>query len=322
MRRLALAPSVFAVRVLGCPVAAPFAGVAFCPVRQAFRPGPLPVRYAAGAARVVRRERPALIEVHNRPDVAHALRGLGPPVTLFLHNDPVGMRGFRHIATVDRVVAVSRWVADRTGRADCQVLPNPINLAEIPRSPAVRENVVLFVGRVVADKGVDSFVAACAQALPRLPGWRAEVIGADGFGNGARETPFVRRLRPLAQAAGVAMLGWRPHEEVLRAMARAAIVVVPSRWPEPFGMTALEAMACGAAVIYAPRGGLPEVVGDAGVPVDPESAQGIARSIVALVEDPSRRRMVANRAVARAAANDIVVVARELDSIRGRSIVA
>ena len=52
-------------------------------------------------------------------------------------------------------------------------------------------------------------------------------------------------------------------------MARAAIVVVPSRWSEPFGLTALEALACGAALLCSPRGGLPEVYGQAAQRIDP-----------------------------------------------------
>ena len=59
------------------------------------------------------------------------------------------------------------------------------------------------------------------------------MIGADRFAPDSPETGFIRALRPEAEAAGVAMLGYRPHGDVLAAMARAAIVVVPSRWPEP-----------------------------------------------------------------------------------------
>ena len=302
--------------VVGRPVSHPFPGVPFLPAPQLWRPAPLADRYAAGVARVLRKLRPALIEVHNRPDVAHALRKLGPPVTLVLHNDPTTMRGFRHIGEPACVVAVSRWVADRTGLPGCLVIPNPIDLAAIPPPVAEREHKILFAGRVVADKGADAFVAACASALPRLPGWSAEIIGADGFGARSRETPFLRRLRPLAAAAGVAMPGWRPHADVLAAMARAAIMVVPSRWPEPFGMTALEAMACGAALAYAPRGGLPEVVGDAGLPIDPDDPDGMADALVALAHDPARRTALGEAGRARAATFDVRLIAARWDALR------
>ena len=55
---------------------------------------------------------------------------------------------------------------------------------------------MLFAGRVVSDKGADAFVQACAGALPRLPGWRAEMLGADRFGADSPETPFCARCGP------------------------------------------------------------------------------------------------------------------------------
>ncbi len=320
--RLAGAGAAFDATVTGRPFTRPVPHVPYLPAPQAWRPAPLATRYAAGVARVLRKLRPALIEVHNRPDVAHALLPLGVPVALMLHNDPTTMRGFSRIGDLHAMLAVSRWVAERTGRADCQVLPNPIDLAAIPPPTPERARKILFAGRVVADKGADAFVAACALALPRLPGWTAEIIGADGFGARTRETPFLRRLRPLARAAGVAMPGWRPHADVLEAMARAAIVVVPSRWPEPFGMTALEAMACGAALAYAPRGGLPEVVGDAGLPMDPDDPAGMADALVSLAGNPARRAALETAGRARAQAFDVALIAARLDAIRAATLAA
>ncbi len=63
------------------------------------------------------------------------------------------------------------------------VLANCLDLADLPprAPPAGRAPLLLFAGRVVRDKGADAFVEACARALPRLPGWRAEMIGADRF---------------------------------------------------------------------------------------------------------------------------------------------
>jgi glycosyltransferase involved in cell wall biosynthesis len=196
------------------------------------------------------------------------------------------------------------------------VLPNCLDLAAIPASPATREPVMLFAGRVVADKGADAFVAAGALALPRLPGWRAEMIGADRFGPDSPETDFLRALRPLAEAAGIRMHGYQPHDAVLAAMASAAIVVVPSRWPEPFGLTALEAMACGAALAYAPRGGLPEVAGDAGLAIDPDDPAALAEALVALAGDPARLAALGEAGRARARRFDTPQALAALDALR------
>jgi glycosyltransferase involved in cell wall biosynthesis len=158
---------------------------------------------------------------------------------------------------------------------------------------------------VVADKGADSFVRACARALPELPGWEAVALGADRFGPTSPDTKFLRALRPEAAAGGVTLAGWRPHGQVLAAMAGAEIVVVPSRWPEPFGLTALEAMACGAALLCSSSGGLPEVVGDAAVPIDPENVPALAAAIVALARDPVRRAALGQAGRARAEKFDV-----------------
>ena len=168
------------------------------------------------------------------------------------------------------------------------VIHNALDLAALPPAfPAgQRDRTILFAGRIVHDKAPDAFVAACAQALPQLPGWRAQLIGADGFTADGPETAFIRTLRPQAAAAGVEWLGHLPHHAVLQAMARAAIVVVPSRWQEPFGLTALEAMMCGAALVCSRRGGLLEVAGDACLPFDPDRPD--AASLVALACDPKR----------------------------------
>lgn len=322
VRRYAARAERFAPFVVGVAQQAVFPGVRFVAARPSWFPGNFARRYAGGVAAVLGRERPALVEVHNRPDVAWFLAGRlrDTPVVLFLHNDPQGMRragtAAERAALAGRlagVVAVSAYLAGRFG-AGASVLPNGIALEDVPQAP--KERLILFAGRVVSDKGADSFVAACALALPQLPGWRAEMVGADRFGADSPETPWIAALRPRAAAAGVAMLGYRPHAEVAALMARAAIVVVPSRWPEPFGLTALEALAAGAALLYAPRGGLPEVAGDAAVPVDPEDPAAIAAAIVALAGDPDRRAALGAAGRARAERFGMEKIGASLDALR------
>jgi glycosyltransferase involved in cell wall biosynthesis len=148
------------------------------------------------------------------------------------------------------------------------------------------------------------------------------MLGADRFGAASPETPFVRALRREAAVAGVAMEGWQPHAEVLAAMARAAIVVVPSRWPEPFGLTALEAMASGAALLCAPRGGLPEVTGDAAVPIDPDDPPAIATAITALADNAARRTALGEAGRRRAARFDVTAAAATLAALRRQTLAA
>jgi glycosyltransferase involved in cell wall biosynthesis len=174
---------------------------------------------------------------------------------------------------------------------------------------------------VVQEKGADSFVSACAAALPLMPGWHAGIIGADRFSTRSPDTAFVRMVRAAAQEANVTMFGYRDHPDVLSEMRRAAIVVVPSRWQEPFGLVALEAMASGAAVIVSNRGGLPEVAGEAAVYVDPDDPAAIAAAIRVLACDDARRSALAEAGQARARQFDLPVVAARLAALR-RQILA
>ena len=326
VHRMARAPSHHPRIVVGRRCANPYTDVDFRAATPRLWFGSLNRSYAHAAARAVARA--SLIEVHNRAEVALRLAALCPQsrVSLFLHNDPQTMRGLatpaeREAATrrLAGIVCVSHYLAERLLPGTCAaVLPNAIDLVSVPKPPDTRDNVILFAGRLVADKGADSFVEACAQVLPQLPGWRAEMIGADRFIADQKPTRFVAQLLPAALRANVAMRGYLPHTEVLAAMARAAIVVMPSRWPEPFGLTALEAMACGAPLICSNRGGLADLVGNAALPCDPDQPASIAAAILHFATNPRERTTCAIIGQLRAQSYDTSSAATALDVYRAK----
>jgi glycosyltransferase involved in cell wall biosynthesis len=299
--------------VMGTKRETTFPGIAYAPVNR-----------AASIIAAILRARPEVIEVHQQPRLAVLLATIFPTkrVLLFLHNDPLDMRGLKHAWSrrwvahrLHRVVCVSSYLAQRFGPG-AVVLPNPLTLTALPPRSAPRSQLILYAGRLTAGKGADVFVTACAQVLPTLPGWQAVMIGGDRFGPTSPETPFVTSTRAAAAAAGVVFLGPQPHHEVLAAMARAAIVVVPSRWAEPFGLTALEAMASGGALITTGQGGLPEVAGDAALYVPAGDAAALATAIRHLGKNTATREALATAGLARAAAFDTSVVAARLEGLR------
>ncbi|GAB0117615.1 glycosyltransferase family 4 protein [Acidisoma sp. 7E03] len=324
--------SPFTVTTLGAAQPGPVFPLPFLPVREAWWAFGTDARYAAGVRRALRPMRPALVEVHNRPDLARRLARWFPAwrIALFLHNDPRGMRGAKTPAEradlsrrLGAVVCVSRflaacWTEGSQGLPPPHVLPNCLDLARLPAAlPAeARLPRILFSGRMVADKGADSFVEACGAALPALPGWEAVMIGADRFRPDSPETPFTQRLRPQAAATGVRLLGYQDHETVMEELSRSAIAVVPSRWQEPFGLAALEAMANGAALIATRQGGLAELVEGAAVTVPAGDAAALARAIVTLAQDPARRAALARAGLGRARAYDLPAARRRLDELR------
>ena len=324
MHRLALAAGG---EVVGRAVSEPFADVAFHAAAPRWGLTGT-ARYASGVAAALRSISPDLVEVHNRPEVALLLARRFPRVMLVLHNDPQGMRGTRTAAGRTRllrrlccVAVVSEQLRRRFlegASGEVVVLPNSIDVP--PRVRRVRDRVILFAGRVVADKGADAFVQACAAVLPRLPGWRAEMVGADRFSPDSPPTAFTEQIRIRAAQAGVSMPGYLPHSETLERLSRAAIAVVPSRWPEPFGLTALEAMAHGAALVCSRRGALPDVAGECALYADPDTPSALAAAIMALANDGERRTALASAAWQRARSFDTIAAADRLRALRNRLI--
>lgn len=122
----------------------------------------------------------------------------------------------------------------------------------------------------MSEKGFDVAIAAARAAGVPL------TIAGEG--------PDEPRLRTLAAGADVTFTGWVPSERLGELRAGAAVVLVPSRWEEPFGYVALDALAAGVPVLASDRGGLPEVVGPENTVALEDTAAWAAR-LRALVGD-------------------------------------
>jgi glycogen(starch) synthase len=141
---------------------------------------------------------------------------------------------------------------------------------------------LVFLGRLVSDKGVDVLLDALGHLAGRGPRPGLTVIG-DG--------PEAPRLRAQADHLGVGgqveLLGTRTGEELVRLLNRHRILVIPSRYDEPFGIVALEGIACGCAVVASRGGGLPEAVGPCGRTFANGDAADLAAVLTDLLGDPA-----------------------------------
>jgi mannosyltransferase len=151
-------------------------------------------------------------------------------------------------------------------------------------------------GRVRAQKGTDVFVEAMCRLLPRYPDFTAVIVGAIAV----EQTAFANDLKKHIEAAGlqsrIVITGELPIEQVQHWYQRLTIYAFTSR-NEGFGLTLIEAMAVGAALV-ASRAGAAELVvedGVTGVLTPPGDADALAAALEPLMRDPSSCAVMGER---------------------------
>jgi glycosyltransferase involved in cell wall biosynthesis len=180
-------------------------------------------------------------------------------------------------------VAASRALADDLP-VPCDVIPNPYAQDVFRRlSGKARSPGLLYAGRLVSDKGVDLLLDALAELQQRGLALTLTVAG-DG--------PLAASLRADAQRLGLAdrvhFVGARAPDELAALMNSHRFLVVPSRWEEPFGLVAIEGLACGMVPVVARSGGLPEAVGDCGIVFGKGNSRALADQLEHLARQPMR----------------------------------
>jgi len=131
----------------------------------------------------------------------------------------------------------------------------------------------------------------------------------------SRHTPRLRRLAgELGLGARCDWIGWVSDRQRLELLNRCRGLVLASLW-EGFGLPALEAMACGAPVIASTAGALPEVVGDAALPVDPRSTGAIRSAMDELIHSPELAKELARRGPLRARRFSWQAAAAQVDAV-------
>jgi glycosyltransferase involved in cell wall biosynthesis len=174
----------------------------------------------------------------------------------------------------------------------------------------------------VASRTARKNIAALEETAGRLAAEGVELVAAGGARPQFREeTHEGARVgggaRGGGSSAGVRFLGHVPDEHLPGLYAGASAFVLPSLY-EGFGLTALEAMAAGVPVVVSDRGGLPEVVGDAGLLVDPEDPAAIADAVVRVVGDDEEAARMRSAGVARATSFGWARSAERVDALLRR----
>ncbi|HKY64073.1 MAG TPA: glycosyltransferase family 4 protein [bacterium] len=259
-------------------------------------------------------ELPAIAEVKKRlaaileewrPELIH-LHSSGPSLFYFLENRvfekfaslwtvhsteyPKAEWNLRILRAVTAANAVSAYIQrhiqswDPSVEWKVPVIYNGLRMPESTEAVAPTSSFILMAGRVEKEKGFDVALRAFAAIRDSFPAFRLKLAG-DG--------KALFELRALAEELGLSpavdFLGWVAPAEMPALTAQSTLVTVPSRWEEPFGLVALQAMQLGKPVIATRVGGLPEVVlhRETGLLVPKDEAGELAQAMMEILREPA-----------------------------------
>jgi glycosyltransferase involved in cell wall biosynthesis len=202
------------------------------------------------------------------------------------------------VAKADVVLCVSEYTATRLralcpGRAETVVAPHGIDHERFVPAPAraaeddaalrphgIARPYVAFAGTIEPRKDVPTLVRAFAGIASAYPALRLVLAGGEGWG--------ARRAREAIAASGAATRVLRPgylDDRTLVALFRRAEVVAYPSLEEGFGLPALEALACGTALVTTGGSAIAEVVGGAALTVPPGDADALGRALRQVLDD-------------------------------------
>ena len=199
-----------------------------------------------------------VIELHNRPVmVKEFFKKINSKIILYFHNDPTTMKGAMSVSeriylleNVDKIIFISKWVKKRFFK-DLPILSD--NKTQIiyhsidPIKKILKKNKqIIFVGKLNESKGYDLYCKSMFKVLDKNKDWIALSIGEE---KRFQNYPIHNRHKNLGQIS---------HKKVMDYLSKSEIAIIPSRWEEPFGRTALEASSRGCATIISTNGGLTE----------------------------------------------------------------
>jgi glycosyltransferase involved in cell wall biosynthesis len=285
------------------------------------------LEYTLLVALRVRAFRPDVVHIHNMTGFVPVIRLLNRRSAVVLHmncewlSQLDELRMARRIAQVDAVFGSSDHItglvqrrfpqyADRCHTVYNGVDPEAFQVSTDDDDGDGDNGAIVFVGRVSPEKGVHDLLEAMPEVARRVPGVRLDVVGPVGalarsFIVDVSDDPLVAglarlydrdygdTLRELADRCpdgSVRFLGSQSHADVVRLVGDADVLVNPS-YSESFGMSLVEALACGTPVVATRVGGMPEIVrDDAGILVERSDPAGLVDALVRMLDDVDLRR--------------------------------
>ena len=234
-----------------------------------------------------------IIEIHNRPEYLNFLikNNIKSKLIFFFHNNPQDIRGSKTVKErlnilekTDKIFFVSAWTKKKffehlpiKTKSNCEILYPSMN--KIRYFNKYKKKQIVFTGKLNSSKGYDLFGKAIIKILDKYDDWSAIVAG-----NEPREKYDFNHKR-------LKIFPWLPHKKILKIYQNSSISVVPSRWEEPFGRTAMESSAHGCATITSNRGGLTETFNNDLI-LNELTVNNIYKKIEYLIKNPKKLKKV------------------------------
>jgi glycosyltransferase involved in cell wall biosynthesis len=162
----------------------------------------------------------------------------------------------------------------------------------------------VFLGRLVSDKGADMAIDAIA-ALKRDGYLKHLTI----IGDGEDKNMLVERVKAQGLNEQVNFTGSLNGKELMEKISEHKYMLIPSRWKEPFGVVALEGLACGCVPIVSDGGGLPDAIGEAGLVFKRGDLDDLVCKMKLVIEDSELVAKLKDAAVAQVASHEASLIA-------------
>jgi glycosyltransferase involved in cell wall biosynthesis len=238
----------------------------------------------------IERHETDIYHFHQRPEYIFYTKP-GKPVILHLHNRideltksfPLFPEFFKGIDLADVLITVSKdmmkyYREKGVEKKKMRLIYNGVDTERYRYVKKSKRLKILFVGNLVERKGVLYLIRAFNEIKSQLPGAELFIVGRKN-----EKSDYVKELRRNS-TEGVTFTGTVTEEELIRHYQSANILVHPALY-EAFGMTLVEAMSCGTPVIATKVGGIPEVLGDAGILIKPKNVEEIVKSVLKLADN-------------------------------------
>lgn len=245
-----------------------------------------------------------IIEIHNRPKMFRYFNFFNNYVIVFFHNHPRHMEGSKTVNERMHLINHASKLFFNSNFIKNQFLEG-LNLSDqlVNKCAVVypsfdfkkynflkqtgKKKTIIFVGRLVPDKGCLEFLTAFNAVKKECPDWQLIIVGPMTNKN----NDYVKKVHVIMGLLEKHLIyyNYQNHEDVLKLFASSEIACLPSQWEEPFGRVVMEAMAMGCATITSKRGGIPEITGQEAIIIEP-TVENLKKELLRLTQDDVLRQ--------------------------------